>query len=276
MSDAGVSDRLAFAERLAVEAGRAALDRFARAGLRVEHKSDGSPVTDADRAAERHARDLLTEFFPDDGVLGEEMAETRGRSASGWRWIIDPIDGTRSFIHGVPLWGTLVACEHTPPGGVARFRVGVVNMPALGERVAAAEGGPARWTRADGSVVDARVSRTGELSQAMVVTTSADYFRGSGELGTYLRLAERAGATRGWSDCYGAVLLATGRADAWVEPVMQKWDLAAPAVVIRAAGGRVTDWAGSEAIESGHTLASNGRVHAALVDVLSGAKPGIG
>jgi len=137
-----LAERLSFAVAIAREAGHSTLERFQDAALEIVQKGDGTPVTEADRAAERLLRERIMERYPDDGVLGEEEAEREG--SSGYRWILDPIDGTRSFVHGVPLFGTLVGLEHGDEPVV-----GVIEQPALDERVFAARGLGATWQRGE-------------------------------------------------------------------------------------------------------------------------------
>lgn len=237
----------------AVEAARAAgsvtLEWF-QAGPEVERKADGSPVTVADREAERVLRERLLARFPDDGVLGEEAGEEPG--SSGRRWILDPIDGTRSFIHGVPLYGVMVGLE--VGGDVV---VGVLHFPPLRETVAAARG---LGCSLNGR--PCRVSGTAELSTALVVT-SGDGGTGGADPGLgarvagLRRVAELAGTFRTWGDCYGYALVASGRAEAMLDPIVNIWDAAAVRPIIEEAGGVFTDWAGKPGHTSGHVIATN-------------------
>ncbi|HET7322631.1 MAG TPA: inositol monophosphatase family protein, partial [Longimicrobiaceae bacterium] len=217
---------------LAVAAARAAGEltlRWFQKGPAVELKADASPVTEADRAAEQRLRERIRARYPDDGILGEEGGEEPGRS--GRRWVLDPIDGTRSFIHGVPLYGVMVALE---AGGEPVL--GVLHFPALGDTVAAARGLGCRWNGRP-----ARVSATARLADALVLT--------SGDLPAtrvpgLQRLSESAGSFRTWGDCYGYALVATGRAEAMLDPELKVWDAAAVRPVIEEAGGVFTDWSG--------------------------------
>lgn len=259
------SVELEVALEAAEAAGRATLEWF-QAAPEVERKADGSPVTAADREAERVMRELLATRFPDDGVLGEEAGEAAG--ASGRRWILDPIDGTRSFVHGVPLYGVMVGLE---ADGAAV--VGVLHFPALGETVAAARGHGCTWNGRP-----CRVSETGELDRALVVTSgdarledatasrsalsavspgASDDRALAARVTTLHRIAGRAGTFRTWGDCYGYALVATGRAEAMLDPVLNVWDAAAARPVIEEAGGVFTDWAGEPGHESGHVIATN-------------------
>jgi len=247
--------------RLAIDAARTAgdltLEYFQTRDIGLEHKSDGSPVTRADREAEAHLRERIAQTFPEDAVLGEEMPGREG--SSGYRWILDPIDGTKSFVHGVPLYGTLIGLQHG-----ADFVAGVIRIPALDEMVYGADGFGAWHVRGNAEPSRARVSATKDLSQALICSTSIEYFEDAGATAKYARLASSVGAIRGWSDCYGALLTATGRADAWVEPVLNLWDAAAVFPIIREAGGLYTDWEGVETPDSPNGLASNGLIHEGL------------
>ncbi len=235
--------------------------------LDLETKGDGSPVTIADRSAETLIRDLIAAAFRNDAILGEEFGEQSG--STGYRWVIDPIDGTVSFVHGVPLYGTILGLEkdNSPVGGV-------IVMPVLNELVWGAKGLGA-WHETNlnaagdaGSTSPARVSRQSRLDKATLVTTSLDYFEKVG-LGTiYPRLQESCAVMRGWSDCYGLVLVATGRADAVVEPLMKSWDVCGAVAIIEEGGGRCTDFAGARRFDSGNAVVTNGLLHEDLVALL--------
>jgi histidinol phosphatase-like enzyme (inositol monophosphatase family) len=244
---------LAYALAIAREAGAATLEWFGSERLDVETKGDGTPVTRADREAERLLVERIRGTFPDDGILGEESGERHGRS--GRRWILDPIDGTKSFARGVPLFGTLVALEVR---GAAVL--GVVCLPALREAVFAARGEGAWWSRDLGggeTTVPARVSSVGRLDRALFCTTSPRGFERSGHTDFYQRVRQRVGTERGWSDCYGHVLVATGRAEIMLDPVMAIWDCAALQPIVEEAGGRFTDFAGAPTHRGGSAISTN-------------------
>ncbi len=243
--------RLADARRFAHEAGRITLDYFRRDDLIVERKADDSPVTAADRRAEAHLRRSIAAAWPEDGVFGEEMAEQPGQS--GFRWIVDPIDGTKSFIHGVPLYGTLVGIER---GG--QPLAGVIHMPALSETVYAAQGQGAWYEQAGQPRRPARVSACRSLAEALFVTSEVGNFEGVGRRDLYDRLQSAVRLTRTWGDCYGYLLVATGRAELMIDPVVSVWDLAALLPVIEESGGTFTDWQGRRSIHSGQAIATNG------------------
>lgn len=254
-------DRLRLALAAAREAGEIALRYFRRQDFHVQLKQDRSPVTEADRAAEEHLRYRLHEGFPDDGILGEELPEIPGKS--GCRWVLDPIDGTRSFICGVPLWGQLIGLEHGQ-----RSVLGVIHLPVLAETVYAAEGQGAWHQQGEAPPEPAHVSTKPLLEQGLFCTSIVRLFTDIGRRAAYEALEARAWETRTWGDCYGYVLVATGRAEVMVDPKLQLWDCAALQPVIEAAGGRFTDWEGRPSIYSGNGVATNGLVHAEVLDIL--------
>ena len=240
-----LNELLEFAVDLARGAGDLSLNYF-RKQPETSTKADGSYVTIADREAEAYLRRQIAERFPDDGVLGEEEGEVHGRS--GRRWIIDPIDGTFAFVHGVPFYGVLIALEID-----GEPSVGVVNVPALNEIVSAAKG--------CGCFLNgepARVSTTASLADALLLATD---FSGCARYG-FGRAAEelqaRAKTSRTWGDCYGYVLVATGRADVMLDPVMNLWDCAPLLPIMEEAGGTFTDWRGEHTVNGGNSIATNG------------------
>ena len=264
--------RYAFALEAAAAAAAVTLEYFRSPSLGVEHKGDGSPVTAADKAAERLLRERIAERFPGDGVLGEEFDDTE--SKTGWRWIIDPIDGTFSFIKGVPLYTTLLAAERLSdagepvPGGV---EIGVIAAPALDEVVYAARGHGA-WRRVGAAdPVRARVSSVASLAEATVCTTSLDYYTTPESRAVFDRVERACAHTRGWSDAYAATLLATGRCDAMVEPFMNPWDSAPMEPIIAEAGGKLTDWRGLETVHGPDLLVTNGAMHDELLRLVGQA-----
>jgi histidinol phosphatase-like enzyme (inositol monophosphatase family) len=250
---AALNERLELALAAAREAGKITLEYFRRDDLAIERKGDDSPVTAADRQAEEHLRKRIAEAFPDDAILGEEFPERAG--TSGFRWILDPIDGTKSFIHGVPLYGTLVGVEYED-----QSVVGVNLIPALDECVYAASGGGAWYAWGDREPAPARVSECPSLAQSLFLTSEAINFDHSGRRGVYDRLQAAARLTRTWGDCYGYLLLATGRADLMVDPIMEVWDAAALLPILEEAGGTFTDWQGRRTIHSREGVATNGRI----------------
>jgi histidinol phosphatase-like enzyme (inositol monophosphatase family) len=236
---------------------------FGGAGLVVDTKADDSPVTQADRAAEAVLRQELLGRFAADAFLGEETGGTPG--TSGYEWIVDPIDGTKSFIRGVPLYATLVGCRRE-----GRGVLGVIAIPALDETVYAARGGGAWHVRGAAAPVAARVSPRATLREALLCSsdfTSFARWSGGVDAGNAARqrLEAACGVVRTWGDGYGYLLVATGRADVMVDPLMNAWDAAAVETVVTEAGGRFTDWAGRDRIDSGDGAASNGLLHDAVL-----------
>ncbi|MGE3107884.1 MAG: inositol monophosphatase family protein [Phycisphaerales bacterium] len=260
--DDRIARRLECAVVFARAAGDLTLQYFQSDRFQVHTKRDGTAVTTADRAAEDLLRSLITREFPDDAIVGEEFGERDG--TSGFRWILDPIDGTASFVCGVPLYGTLVAVERGND-----VVVGVVHMPALDEMVYARAGGGAWHVHARGEAKPARVSGVRSLKDAVVCITGWEYFAKTGRGDFLPKLGTCVGKLRGWSDCYAHVLVATGRVDAVVEPLVHVWDVAPAVVVMREAGGRFSDFSGRESPRSGDGLLSNAQVHSALLDLLS-------
>ncbi len=253
MPEQDISKRLALAKEIAVEAGQHTLKYFQRDNFNVERKSDRSPVTVADREAEQILRDRITEAFPGDAILGEEFGAVDG--TSGYRWILDPIDGTKSFISGVPLFGTMIGVEFE-----GRSDVGVVYIPGLDEGVYAAKGQGAWYIQGDSEPTPACVSSREKLADGLFITSQVDSFAQRGAAGVYDRLQEIAYITRTWGDCYGYLLIVTGRAEAMVDPVMNVWDAAALQPILEEAGGTFTDWNGQPTIHSGEGVGTNGKV----------------
>ncbi len=248
-----LSPRLAFALEIARQAGRHTLKYFRSDTLQVDLKNDASPVTVADREAELLLRERIVEKFPNDAILGEEFPERPG--TSGYRWILDPIDGTKSFIHGVPLYGTMVGVEYQ-----GRSIVGVVDLPPLDECVFAGQGEGCWQIIGDSPPRRARVSQTSRLSEAMFVTSEVKSFAQRGRMDAYLSLQNASRLTRTWGDCFGYLLVATGRAELMVDPIMNVWDAAAIQPIIEEAGGTFTDWQGEPTIHRGEGIATNGLV----------------
>ncbi|GIW93267.1 MAG: histidinol-phosphatase [Pirellulaceae bacterium] len=261
LSDAWLTEvarRREAAVQWAREAGRLTLQWFQRPDLDVVRKADASPVTEADRQAEQWLRDRIARQFPGDAVLGEEHGEEPGRS--GFRWVLDPIDGTKSFIFGVPLYTTLVGIEFEQTSVV-----GVIHAPALDETVHAAVGAGCVYEHGTASR-PARVSRR-SLSDGLFVTSQVDSFDRRKARALFDQLAERAYVTRTWGDAYGYLLVATGRAELMIDPVMHLWDAAAILPVLEEAGGRFTDWQGRRSTSSGEGIGSNGLVHAEVLQL---------
>jgi histidinol phosphatase-like enzyme (inositol monophosphatase family) len=241
------------AEELARHIGGVALTHY-RSLLKVETKAEGSPVTVADREAETAARAWLAARFPDDGVLGEELGELAG--TSGRRWIIDPIDGTKTFVRGVPLWGSLVALVEGE-----RVLAGAACFPAVGETIAAAPGEGCWWNGQR-----ARVSNCATLAGATVLITDERTFRSASKREAWRTLTGEASIARTWGDCYGYLLVATGRAEAMVDPIVNPWDAACFQPIIEEAGGVFTDLNGATTAFAGSAIATNQTLAATVRD----------
>jgi histidinol-phosphatase len=242
---------LDFAIETAWQAGRLALAHY-QTGVAVERKADKSAVTIADRAAEQLIRQRIAARFPDHAIVGEEFgADPRQASCT---WFVDPIDGTASFVRGVPFFGVLMGLvvDGLPAAGVC-------YLAALDEMIAAATGLGCRW---NGRV--ARVSAVSSLSDACVVATDARH--------VHERLGDEWSALqRGWGDCYGHCLVATGRADIMLDPRMHAWDCAALVPILQEAGGRFTDWRGRAVIDGGDAISTNGLLHDEVLARLASA-----
>ncbi|MCH7729328.1 MAG: histidinol-phosphatase [Planctomycetes bacterium] len=248
-----IVSRLELAKTIAVEAGQLTLDHFQHDSLEVIRKSDDSPVTIADREAEQLLRQRIAAAFPGDGILGEEFGEELGSSA--YRWILDPIDGTKSFISGVPLFGTLVGVEREN-----QSEIGVIYVPGLDEGIFAARGHGAWYFRSEVEPTAARVSKRRGLSDSVFLTSEVGSFEGRGADEAYRRLERAAYITRTWGDCYGYLLVAVGRAEVMVDPIMNVWDAAPLQPILEEAGGTFTDWQGKPTIYGAEGVATNGLV----------------
>ena len=257
---AEIAARLALARAAGLEAGRLTLRYFQTTDFQTEKKADNSPVTIADRSAEQLLRERIAAAVPSDGILGEELGTTDG--TSGFRWILDPIDGTKSFIHGVPLYGTLVAVEHE-----GRAVVGFVFMPGLDEGGFASVGQGTWYFRGSGTPQRASVSTKPRLADGLFVTSQVDTYAKRGAAPAFDALQKAAYITRTWGDCYGYLLVATGRAEVMVDPILNVWDAAAVQPIIEEAGGTFTDWQGTPTIHAGEAIATNGRVLAEVLTV---------
>lgn len=254
-------DRLMdFAARVTREAGELTLRHFGR--VAVQHKVDGSEVTAADLAAEAHVRAALAEAYPEDGVMGEEDVELPSRS--GRRWIIDPIDGTRSFAAGVPLYSVLLTLE-----AEGRPLLGCAHFPGVGHTLVAATGAGA-WI--DGR--PARVSACDDLAAARVVTSGLEYWRDNATdamRAGFQALVDATRFARTWGDGFGYYLVATGRAELFADPACgQYWDYAPFQVIVAEAGGRLSRAGGQPLGDQSDALASNGLLHDRAAALLLG------
>lgn len=232
-----------------------------RTGTEVEIKSDATPVTIADKGAERLIREMLAKAFPDDAILGEEEG---GDESIPDRWVIDPIDGTKSFISGVPLYGTLVSYEKN---GVPIL--GVCYLPALDEMIYAEVGGGAFLNGRP-----TRVSDKTDLSKSVISCGGHSGMFAAGRWDGFASLADKSLASRTWNDCFGYTLVASGRIEVMMDPAVSRWDISAFSVIIPEAGGKVTDYDGTDTLAKGHrklgVVATNGVIH----DQILAAFPG--
>jgi len=265
-----LTDDLAFAITIAREAGQLTLEYFGRPDLQVELKQDQSPVTEADRAAEKLLRARIAQAFPKDGILGEEFGEklaAGSRDAGRRRWILDPIDGTKSFERGVPLYGTLVALE---VDGVVT--AGVIFMPALREEVHAETGSGTTWVTGIGTDLEdskpACVSKFGTMAESLLCFTSMR------EREIMLLVADAFKRMRGWGDCYAHLLVATGRAEAALDPQFEIWDGAPLKIVVEEAGGTFTDRQGRVTHDGGSGVSTNGLIHDEMIAILNPHRQG--
>jgi histidinol-phosphatase len=239
--DDALTSRLEFALSVSLEAVDLILSYYQSADLEVERKRDTSPVTEADKRTELLIRERLAASFPDDAILGEEFPDKDG--TTGYRWILDPIDGTKSFIHGVPLFGTLIGVEYE-----SRCVVGVARFPALNEVVYAARGGGAWWKIGDHEPRRARASSVTTLAEATFCTTNPTRWYTIGKRDVLETLLSTVHLARGWGDCYGHMLVATGRADLMIDPALNAWDAAALLPIVEEAGGHFIDFTGEPTI----------------------------
>ncbi len=270
-----VNPRLELANRIAIEAGKITLKHFRNSALNVVKKGDGSPLTIADQESETFLREQIAASFPDDAIVGEEYGTTEGTSS--FTWILDPIDGTKSFISGVPLYGTMVAVEQEIPGGNRESLIGSVYLPGIDEGIFASQGNGAWYFTGDQSPTRAEVSKTESLSDAVLVTSEVETFGersfGNGDaMSVYSRLAEATWYSRTWGDVFGYLLVATGRVDIMIDPILNVWDAAAVQPIIQEAGGRFSDWSGTSRIDAGEAIGSNGMLHKDILQLISKSK----
>lgn len=246
---------------LAVDVARKAGDlakSYFDGSFEVIIKDDMSPVTVADRKAEELIRAEVSRHFPTDGFLGEEFGDQPGES--GFRWVIDPIDGTKSFIRGIPLWGTLVGLEYR-----GETIAGAVYAPGLNQLFHALRG--------NGAYRDQkriRVSDVAHLSQSLLCYSSISWFRLNNKEAAFLDLAAKTDRQRGYGDFLGFLMVAQGSAEFMIDHGVHAWDVAALIPIVEEAGGRMTNWAGEVTIHSPDVLASNGPLHEAARSVLVG------
>ena len=256
----GYDDDLRFAHVLADDADAQTMQRFRARDLRIDTKSDTTPVTDADRAAEEAIRRMLARARPRDAIVGEELG------SEGWgsrRWVIDPIDGTKSYLRGVPVWATLIALM-VDDDVVA----GVVSAPALGRRWWAARGTGAWTGKSLAAATRCHVSVIDSLDQASLSYSSLAGWDETGRLEAFLHLMLACWRTRAYGDFWSYMLLADGAVDIATEPALALHDMAAPAVIVEEAGGRFTDFNGKPGPLGTAALATNGVLHDEVLSII--------
>jgi len=257
MAQESLRSYLEFAKATAWEAGRLTLGYFQTQTARPEFKSDDSPVTQADQNAERLIRSRIEAAYPDHGLVGEEYGESEGKGTH--RWIIDPIDGTKSFICGVPIYGVLLALEIE-----GNCEVGVAYFPALDDMVSAATGLGADWNgRA------CRCSELADLDRAILAHGDTAAFANNDKGPAWERLQKAVYYNAGWCDPYGYFLVAPGRAHVMLDPIMNIWDCGPFQPIFREAGGYFGDWSGNETIDGGEALGTTAALKSQVLDVVN-------
>jgi histidinol-phosphatase len=249
-------DDLALAHELADRADAITMTRFRAADLHVDTKPDQSPVTDADRAVEEMVRERVAAARPAHAVLGEEQGAS---GDADWRWIVDPIDGTKNFARGVPVWGTLLSLQHRGEETCA-----VISAPALGRRWWAARG---EGARCNGEPI--RVSTVDTLAGATLSCTDVRDFARHGWADGFQRLAGACRVVRGFGDFWSHMLVAEGAVDCGIEPIVNEWDVSALRLIVHEAGGRFSDFGGADRCDGGNVVTTNRRLHAAVLAQLA-------
>ena len=257
MSEPSLKELLSVATEAAYLGGRRSLAYFGT-DIAVETKADSSPVTQADKEAEQIIRAHIGRYYPTHAIIGEESGETKGDTQ--YRWIIDPIDGTKTFICGVPFYGVLIGVEVK-----GKPSVGVIYMPAFDEMVCAASGLGCQWNGRS-----AHVSNKAKLADAVLLTTNVTSANLRSD--AFEKLAAKTKLNRTWGDCYGYVLVATGRAEIMLDPQMNPWDCAPMLPILQEAGGHFTSWSGEATIWGPDGAATNAALHAEVMSILKSEK----
>lgn len=248
-----MQEALEFALASVWEAGRVTLGYFQTA-VEAERKADNTPVTIADRLAEQRLRQLIQEKYPDHGIIGEEYGTVE--SDSDYGWIMDPIDGTKSFVAGVPIYSNLLALTYK-----GEAVLGTINLPALNETIYAVKGGGCFWNGRR-----AHVSQTRELKEAVALVSGLNYF--AEKQAVWEQVVKQSYIQRTWGDAYGYALVATGRADIMLDPAMSLWDAGPLRVIIEEAGGTFTNWQGEATIHGADSFATNGHLYPAMMRLI--------
>jgi histidinol phosphatase-like enzyme (inositol monophosphatase family) len=251
-------DTRLFMEDIAKGAGDITLKYFQNFDLEIISKGDATPVTRADRESEEYLRKRIREHFPNDVILGEEYGEDGSNKSR--RWILDPLDGTKSFVHGVPVYGVLIALEQN-----GEITHGVVHLPALNETVSAGIGEGCFW---NGKLC--HVSLKSDLSESLICTTSPSRLDDLIGREKYDTITRAFSLYRGWGDCWGHILVATGRAEAMLDARTALWDAAPLGVIISEAGGKYFDFTGNQRIDGGHLVSCVPGIADAVYQMLVG------
>ena len=245
---------LDFALDAAWQAGCVTLGYY-QADIAVQRKDDNTPLTIADQQAEQKLREMITQQWPDHGIIGEEYGRTETNSK--YTWVLDPIDGTKSFVSGVPLYANLLALLDGE-----KALIGIANFPALNEMVYAVRGEGCFWNGRR-----CHVSDVTEMKDAVLLTSGLHYF--GAKQGAWDRLLKASYIQRTWGDAYGYALVATGRAEIMADPAMYLWDSAPLQVIIEEAGGTFTDWKGNATIHNAESIATNGKLFDQIMEIIS-------
>jgi len=248
-----------FMAELAEKSGDFIRPLFASPGLSVEFKADESPVTAADKGAEKLLRSLIAKKFPAHGVIGEEMGSDRPNAE--FVWVLDPIDGTKSFISGVPLFGTLIALMHNGQPVLGAIHQPILRQLVLGDGKTATLNGRTLLVRPTTKIEEATFLTSDPLNPAKYQNGAA-----------YEALTRRARLVRTWGDCYGYLLLAAGWADVMCDPIMNPWDIQALIPIVRGAGGIITDWQGRDPVKAESIVAANAALHPQVIAALGQIK----
>ena len=250
-----IAARYEFGLSMLAATRRVVMGGFSYRGMAAEVKVDDSPVTKADRECEVLLREKIAAGFGGDTIVGEEYGVTEG--SGEFRWVLDPIDGTRAFCRGVPLFGTLIGIEIRGTDGVWIPAAGICDLPALDETVSAMAGRGCWLRRGSGAPERCAVSTLTDPARAVAGLTALQLFDQAGRPDIPAAMVRTFGDVRGWSDCYGYVLVATGRMEAMIDPVMKPWDLSALIPIITEAGGTITGWNGDATSDAGNAIAGS-------------------
>ena len=256
LDKAEADELLAFARELA-DVSAAVIRPYFRTGYQVEIKADASPVTIADRRAEEVMRELIVQRYPDHGVLGEEFGSHQAEAR--YRWVLDPIDGTKAFVTGTYLFGTLIALVKD-----GRPVIGVINQPIIGDFLVGT--GDGAWLNG----LPVSVSACARVEDAILLSTEHWNVFNHQNGPAYETLTRRAKRYNNWGDCHGYHLVATGGAHIMMDPIMNEWDLMALIPIVEGAGGRITDWQGNDPVGSLSSVATNGVLHDEVIRALNG------